>query len=336
MHGNMQYSFATHTVAGTGNTIEYGTKGAGTFDKDSHFSGGSVELRITGLILRNGLPANAAQEAAIEASGSIHNFAFAHMYGAPTLSNQAAYAVYADALDDYAQIYLGAAGTDIYSGSGFADVIQGNGGDDQLTGGAGNDVISGGAGADRISGGSGRDTASYADASQSVTVELARPGRNAGDADGDRLLSIEKLVGSAYGDTLTGSDGNDILLGGSGADTLSGGKGIDRLDGGADADRFVFRTGDTGPDASRADVIAGFETIDRIDLSGIDADHDTAGNQAFTFIGKAAFSGVAGELRFQRAGPVTWIEADTDGNAGADLVIQIDGAAALRGAYFDL
>lgn len=45
-----------------------------------------------------------------------------------------------------------------------------------------------------------------------------------------------------------------------------------------------------------ADRILDFQTGDLIDLSGIDADANTAGIQHFTFIGSAAFTGL-GQLR---------------------------------------
>jgi serralysin len=58
-------------------------------------------------------------------------------------------------------------------------------------------------------------------------------------------------------------------------------------------------------------------------LRTIDADIDgTAGNQAFRFIGSAAFSGVDGQLRF--AGGL--LQGDTNGDRVADLEVRIVGA----------
>ncbi|MDF1635825.1 cadherin repeat domain-containing protein, partial [Mycoplana sp. MJR14] len=78
-HGDLQYAFGTHTVAGTIGTIEYGTRGSGTYDGNGYFIGGNVALRITGLDLANAVPTNSTEEAAIEATGEVHNFASAHM-----------------------------------------------------------------------------------------------------------------------------------------------------------------------------------------------------------------------------------------------------------------
>ncbi len=114
-----------------------------------------------------------------------------------------------------------------------------------LTGGGGNDILFGSAGellkgtdtgVDTLNGGAGTDTAAYAFALAGVKASLAAPGGNTGDAAGDVYNSVENLLGSKFGDTLTGDagvnglsgfDGNDTLDGGGGADTLSGNKGDD-------------------------------------------------------------------------------------------------------------
>ena len=43
-----------------------------------------------------------------------------------------------------------------------------------------------------------------------------------GDAEGDRLINIENLIGSDHADTLTGNDGDNVLQGGPGGDTITG------------------------------------------------------------------------------------------------------------------
>jgi Ca2+-binding RTX toxin-like protein len=114
----------------------------------------------------------------------------------------------------------------------------GNGLANILTGGLGNDVLIGGGGADTLDGGLGTDTASYANASAGVTVDLST-GVNTGDAAGDIYSSIESFVGSSNADVLigdananafNGGNGNDILVGGLGADLLNGGGGTDTAD----------------------------------------------------------------------------------------------------------
>ncbi|MDB5696498.1 MAG: calcium-binding protein, partial [Sphingomonas bacterium] len=60
------------------------------------------------------------------------------------------------------------------------------------------------------------------------------------------------------------------------------------------------------------------------DLSRIDADINTAGDQAFSFVGSAAFSNRAGELRFENislGGPIWLVQGDTDGNGVSDFEV---------------
>ncbi len=117
--------------------------------------------------------------------------------------------------------HIGTAGNDIMPIAGKT-----NAGAETYKGLAGNDLIKGGAGGDLIDGGTGTDTASYA-GSTAVNVNLQTGAASGGHATGDKLVSIENLLGSSYGDTLTGNSGNNILNGGAGADKLDGGAGLD-------------------------------------------------------------------------------------------------------------
>ena len=69
--------------------------------------------------------------------------------------------------------------------------------DDTLEGNAGNNLLAGLDGADRLDGGAGIDTASYAASSAGVSVSLMTGLGSGGDAQGDTLISIENLTGSA-------------------------------------------------------------------------------------------------------------------------------------------
>lgn len=145
------------------------------------------------------------------------------------------------------------------------DTLGGSGGANALLGGGGNDVLTGLNGTDTLDGGEGNDT----------------------------------LDGGGSADLLTGGAGNDSLTGGDGADTLQGDAGFDVLTGGAGADVFDFNAlTESAPAAP--DLIADFQQpLDRIDLSGIDADGaGVAGDGAFTFIGVTGGFAVGNEVSF--------------------------------------
>ncbi|RRN65440.1 hypothetical protein [Caulobacter sp. 602-1] len=151
----------------------------------------------------------------------------------------------ADGGTDGADTLTGSAGADRLQGFAGDDVLNGGAGDDQLYGDAGNDRLIGGDGADRLDGGAGVDTAYYGSASVAVTVNLLLSGssQDTKGAGADILVSIENLVGSAFGDTLTGDGRANQIEGGAGDDVLIGGGGDDVLDGGAGADTARYLGG---------------------------------------------------------------------------------------------
>src|SRR5262245_27433999 len=117
-----------------------------------------------------------------------------------------------------------------------------NPGNNVLVGGGGSDVLEGRGGADILIGGSftsdfAVDYASYESSPAAVTVRLAGVGSDTqtaiatgGDAQGDVLVGIEGLIGSALSDRLTGNSQNNFLIGGLGSDTLDGRDGTDTVD----------------------------------------------------------------------------------------------------------
>lgn len=143
-------------------------------------------------------------------------------------------------------------------GNGGDDRLVGTAGNDVLEGGAGNDTLQGGAGADDLRGGDGFDTADYQSALTGLRLDLLQPALNTGEAAGDRMDSIEAILGSAHADhlataaaadqltggagndTLDGRGGNDSLYGGDGDDLAFGGPGADLFNGGAGIDGFSF------------------------------------------------------------------------------------------------
>ena len=137
-------------------------------------------------------------------------------------------------------------------------------------------------------------------------------------------LGNDAIYGGDGNDKLGGDAGNDVLVGAGGEDLIHGAAGRDVLNGGADADVFLYRfVADSGPGAALRDAIHGFEGgLDQIDLRQIDANSILTGNQAFSFIGAAAFTGVAGQLRLV-SGANSFLLGDENGNGVADFEIAL-------------
>lgn len=230
--------------------------------------------------------------------------------------------------DTIHEVIYGTAGADVLSGKDGNDRIFGLAGADTLNGDDGDDVLVGGAGGDKLFGGAGVDTASYSDATKGVRASLLSPSSNTGDALGDSYSSIERLSGSKFSDILTGNAGNNILTGGVGADSLQGAGG---------ADRFVFNAlADSTVATSGRDTIFDFSSNDRIDLRAIDANTKVSADQAFSFIGTAAFANKAGELRYVKGASDTYIYGDVNGDGKADFAIHLDDAIVMTSGYFYL
>lgn len=170
---------------------------------------------------------------------------------------------------------FGGAGNDLIFGENGNDILWGEAGNDILDGGIGNDTMVGGAGADIFRGGADFDTVSYASSSLGVSIDMVS-GAGTNDAAGDTFNSVEKLVGSNYGDvfrgntfaqTFDGGAGDDWLFGQGGEDTLVGGLGDDHLDGGWGADTLIggdgidTLTGGSDPDVFAVSVFAGADHI---------------------------------------------------------------------------
>jgi Ca2+-binding RTX toxin-like protein len=207
----------------------------------------------------------------------------------------------------------GGAGDDTLFGQGAADEIHGGDGNDYVSGGLGNDNIDSGEGDDQIFAGGGHDV---------VTA----------------LGGNDTIFGGAGNDTLNAGQGNDLVNGQAGDDVIFSALGTDLIVGGPGADRFVFNGFYLSSQASLTDRIKDFTQADGdlIDLHYADADTTVAGNQAFNWIGNAAFSGTAGELRAEIAGNTTTIYADTNGNGTANFVLLLTGQVELQAGDFVL
>jgi Ca2+-binding RTX toxin-like protein len=196
--------------------------------------------------------------------------------------------LYGNELDN---LLVGGGGNDTLYGLDGNDTFHGNGGDDLVGGFDGNDTLYGEAGIDTLYGDNGDDT----------------------------------LYGGDGNDTLYGYFGNDTLNGGNGDDWLLGHHDADTVTGGAGNDTFAYwDASDSTPGAF--DQITDFNSAggegadDQIDLSTIDADTATAGNQAFTFGFAPAAHTIWYSALANPAGGSDWVlYGDVNGDTTADF-----------------
>jgi Ca2+-binding RTX toxin-like protein len=136
---------------------------------------------------------------------------------------------------------------------------------------------------------------------------------------------------------ITGGSGADHLSGMAGNDTLIGGAGYDVMTGGSGADKFVFTPADFASGSSFGQISDfSHSQADKIDLSAIDANTALAGDQAFTFVGKHAFTHVAGQLIYSGTHSGITIYGDTNGDGVADFSIDVAGVKGLVAGDFTL
>ncbi len=181
---------------------------------------------------------------------------------------------------------------------------------ENAVGGGGDDLIVANNVANRIDGGAGSDTVSYATATSGVILYMGLSFTAFGGASGDRLISIENIIGSAHNDIIVGSFGDNVISGGSGGyDILVGGGGNDTISyaqatAGVTVDIHNNRTaGD-----ARFDTIYGFNNIVGTDFADVLSGND----------GNNRLSGGAGDDRI-------------DGGKGNDIINGGLGADRLSG-----
>lgn len=202
--------------------------------------------------------------------------------------------------------------------------IVGGPGRDRLLGTAGNDTLDGRGDEDNMAGGAGDDRY-LVDTTGDVVVERAGEGSDTVIASLSYKLAahVENLTlvgpaplagwGNAQANVLVGNAAANLLTGQGGADTYTGGLG---------GDIFSFAQEALGATQTITDFSA--PQGDWIDLRLIDANEAIAGDQAFRFIGEAAFSAnAAGLLRFDAA--TNSLLGSTDADAQAELVIVLVG-----------
>ena len=239
-------------------------------------------------------------------------------------------------------------GGDFVSGGAGRDVIFAGAGDDQVLAGADNDIVYGDAGADRIFGDQGNDMitagagddAVFGGAGDDLIVAEVGDGNDVyfGDEGIDTLdmsaatanVTVNLGSGALYNGTASSSQtGSDTIWGienvntGSGNDTITASNAVNVINGGAGSDTFKFTT----TTAANGDTIVTFEPGDRIDLTAIDANTGTAGDQSFTLVnGAPTTAGQLGVTLESRAdGDFTVIQGNIDGNADAEFTIEIAG-----------
>jgi Ca2+-binding RTX toxin-like protein len=230
----------------------------------------------------------------------------------------------------------GTAGSDKIVGGAGGDSLVGLGGPDYMEGRGGNDTYyvddpgdfafeNPGAGVDTVN-----SSVSYALPQNIENLYLTGSAfRGAGNELNNFISGTDgpnRLDGERGNDWLVAGAGNDTVVGGLGADKIEGGLGVDTLYGGAGADTFIWRfLNETSPSSQTADLIMDFASIDRLDVSRIDANVSLAGLQHFSFIGANAIT-APGQIRYLATGSETRILLNVDADTSPEGVIRLAGS----------
>ncbi len=205
------------------------------------------------------------------------------------------------------------------------EVFQGSNFDDTLSGSRLADTFIGGGGADVINGRDGQDSVWYITSATGVTVNMETKVNQGGDAEGDVLVNIERVIGSHFNDTLIGDAGVNYLEGGLGSDVIEGGDGNDYLYGGLTSQIGPF-TLDGLTNGPQADTLYGGNGNDTIVTSANDLGsqaYGDAGNDVITVVRGMADGGEGNDLLTG-----TGLDFSLFGGAGDDrLVMQSSGYA---------
>ena len=274
-----------------------------------------------------------------------------------------------DIIRDIENIF-GGKGSDTFTGNGGVNDIRGNKGNDLIRGGDGDDLLYGGKGNDEIYG-EGDTDRFYADPGNdyyhgglgqdwlmlngtiACTVDLAiTTAQNTGFGN-DTIVDVQSLYGGSNDDTLYGNDeknrlqgndgddtlygrgGKDRMYGLDGADTFYGGGNRDRMYAGVDNDEdtFVYESILDSTVGRKRDLIYEFDTgEDKIDLSAIDANTSSSGDQLFSFSNNAANY----SIWIVQSGDNLIMRGDVDGDSTEDFEILFKDTVTLDSGDFIL
>ena len=244
--------------------------------------------------------------------------------------------LYGDQGDDRLQ---GGAGDDVIRGGRGNDTLNGGDGEDTIRSDRDDDLILGSAGADYINGGDGYDTVDYSDSPRQggllydgVQVAVGYPALIipgiGGHAEGDILVNVEGVVGSAHDDRIAVDDvwsgsifGASIaheVYGGDGDDELWG-YGRDYLNGGPGNDTLATQVGGTAFGGNGADT---FWFLGSVDGAAIE-DFDSAEGDAISLRSFGGLPGLAGFQHVTRSD----VQAMLDGSRGNVLDLTLLGDA---------
>ena len=224
---------------------------------------------------------------------------------------------------------------------------------DRLTGTSGDNTFFGSGGADTFIGAGGNDWVDYSASTAGVTVDLAAGTGAGGLAEGNQLVGISNVIGSAtganalYGTTganvITGGAGNDTIDGRGGADVVQAGAGDDTvsyygteatISGGSGTDTLVMHAAanvdlTTSGDQTSGDttVVTGFENLDASAITtGIVVTGDAATNVITTGSGNDTIHGGGGLDVIHAGGGADTVdysgnEVSIDGGTGSDTLV---------------
>jgi hypothetical protein len=243
---------------------------------------------------------------------------------------------YDDVIDASAYVSGHSAGLDIRLGNG----------DNIVTGSSTNDRVFTGYGSNIVDGGEGYDYSQVlVESTSDVTVTITNAGGTlVTDANGavNQLTDFEEvwvfgagpgavtLDASGYTGIdglsliLVGHDGSDIMIGSAGNDFFANitgqvsGNDVYTGNGGFDIYDYTFAA-----DSMNGDTITDFDIDDVIDFRFNTLQPGESPVLANHFIGADAFSGAAGEYRYQIDGTTTVVQVDSDGDTIVDQVLTI-------------